>query len=163
MKIDSAVAVLGLLGALSPCLRAQTLSPLEVLGQAAGELFLIYTVLLYHSAYTVCYVYLCQWINETLGFGVALSHTANWTGTLPCGGWDCECVFNKPKGCCCVTAPLFQLEEATIMHLVDLWKNLQSLNNHIEEVIGNTVVLTNSLSAFIYYKSTCVFLLIVLF
>ncbi|KAI5099036.1 complement C1q-like protein 2 [Silurus meridionalis] len=95
MKV-AAVAVLGLLGALFPCLKAQTSSPLEILQQAA----------------------------------------ANWTGTLPCEGWDCECAFKKPKGCCCVASPLFQLEEKTFMRMVGLWKDLNSLNNQIEEVTG---------------------------
>ncbi|KAM9468594.1 cerebellin 18 [Clarias gariepinus] len=91
-----AVAVLGLLGALCPCLKAQTSTPLDIIRQAA----------------------------------------ANFTGTLPCGGWDCACTFKKPGGCCCVTAPLFQLEESTFTQMVGLWKDLQDLNNQIEEVTG---------------------------
>ncbi|MCJ8740177.1 hypothetical protein PDJAM_G00055920 [Pangasius djambal] len=109
MKI-AAVAVLGLLGALCPCLRAQGSSPLDTVWQAA----------------------------------------ANWTGTLPCGGWDCECAFRKPKGCCCVTAPLFQLEEATFMRMVGLWKDLHSLSNQIEEVTGTFTAPRAGLYSFSY-------------
>ncbi|KAK2831498.1 hypothetical protein Q7C36_016584 [Tachysurus vachellii] len=61
---------------------------------------------------------------------------ANWTGPLPCGGWDCDCVFSNSKGCCCVAVPVFQLEEATFMRLVGLWKDLNSLNNQIQEITG---------------------------
>ncbi|KAG7321799.1 hypothetical protein KOW79_014657 [Hemibagrus wyckioides] len=59
---------------------------------------------------------------------------ANWTGDLPCGGWDCDCVFRNSKGCCCVAVPLFQLEETTFMRMVDLWKDLNSLSNKIQEI-----------------------------
>ncbi|TSN57743.1 Complement C1q-like protein 4 [Bagarius yarrelli] len=61
---------------------------------------------------------------------------ANWTGTLPCGGWDCQCLFRNPKGCCCVAVPVFQLEEATFMRMMGLWKDLNSLNNKIQEITG---------------------------
>lgn len=66
------------------------------------------------------------------------SYTANWTRDLPCGGWDCDCVFRNSKGCCCVAVPLFQLEETTFMRMVDLWKDLNSLSNKIQEITGNT-------------------------
>ncbi|XP_051718516.1 cerebellin 18 [Ctenopharyngodon idella] len=58
----------------------------------------------------------------------------SWTGTLPCGGWDCECAFRSQQGCCCVAKPLFELEEATFIRLVGLWEGLSRLNSQIEEV-----------------------------
>lgn len=155
MKI-AAVAVLGLLGALCPCLRAQTRSPLNIVQQAAGELLLMYIAL------SICF-YFCLWINETWLLVLLFSHTANWTGTLPCGGWDCDCAFRKPKGCCCVSAPLFQLEEATFMRMMDLWKDLHSLNNQIKEITGNTHSYAHQfthLSIFSWWsKSKCFYLL----
>ncbi|XP_053503673.1 cerebellin 18 [Ictalurus furcatus] len=73
---------------------------------------------------------------------------ANWTGTLPCGGWDCECEFRKPKGCCCVAAPLFQLEEATFMRMVGLWNDLRNLSTQIEEVtVGHHVAFVATMVA----------------
>lgn len=63
--------------------------------------------------------------------------SVSWTGTLPCGGWDCECAFRSQQGCCCVAKPLFELEEATFIRLVGLWEGLSRLNSQIEEVTGS--------------------------
>ncbi|XP_072547853.1 cerebellin 18 [Salminus brasiliensis] len=72
----------------------------------------------------------------TTAWDIVRQSAANWTGVLPCGGWDCECEFRNPKGCCCVAGQLFQLEEATFMRMVGLWKGLTSLNEQIDEVTG---------------------------
>ncbi|XP_062873442.1 cerebellin 18 [Trichomycterus rosablanca] len=60
----------------------------------------------------------------------------NWTGSLPCEKWDCKCAYNKPRGCCCVAAPLFQLEESTFMRMVELRKDLNNLSGQIKNVTG---------------------------
>ncbi|XP_051521192.1 complement C1q-like protein 4 [Myxocyprinus asiaticus] len=58
----------------------------------------------------------------------------SWTGTLPCGQWDCECAFSRQRSCCCVAKQLSELEEATFIRLIGVWEGLSHLNSQIEEV-----------------------------
>ncbi|XP_076832580.1 cerebellin 18 [Brachyhypopomus gauderio] len=60
----------------------------------------------------------------------------NWTGSLPCGLWDCNCEFQQPKGCCCVSSALDQLLQATFTRMVSLWERLESLNQQIDLIAG---------------------------
>ncbi|KAL6471271.1 hypothetical protein MHYP_G00199210 [Metynnis hypsauchen] len=79
---------------------------------------------------------LCLRTEANTAWDLLRQSAANWTGNLPCGGWDCDCEFRKPKGCCCVARPLFELEEATFMRMVGLWEGLTDLNEQIDEVTG---------------------------
>ncbi|XP_036392509.1 cerebellin 18 [Megalops cyprinoides] len=70
-----------------------------------------------------------------------------WQGSLPCGNWDCECVFTRQRGCCCVANQLCALEETTFGRMVGIWQGLNQLDSDIEELTGGMkVAFTTSLS-----------------
>uniref|UniRef100_A0A9J8D2S4 Cerebellin 18 n=1 Tax=Cyprinus carpio carpio TaxID=630221 RepID=A0A9J8D2S4_CYPCA len=77
---------------------------------------------------------LCSRAEATTAFDLLRETAVSYTGSLPCGGWDCECAFRRQKSCCCVAQPLFDLEEATFMRMVGLWEGLSHLNSQIEEL-----------------------------
>ncbi|XP_066502967.1 cerebellin 18 [Hoplias malabaricus] len=79
---------------------------------------------------------LCFRTEATTAWDTLRQSAANWTSSLPCGDWDCDCEFKQPRGCCCVAGPLFQLEEATFKRMVSLWEGLSNLNEQIGEVTG---------------------------
>ncbi|XP_016360986.1 cerebellin 18 [Sinocyclocheilus anshuiensis] len=70
----------------------------------------------------------------TAAFDLLQQAAVSYTGSLPCGGWDCECAFGRQKSCCCIAQPLFELEEATFIRMVGLWEGLSHLNSQIEEL-----------------------------
>lgn len=90
---------------------------------------------------------LCSRTEATTAWDVLRLSAANFTGTLPCGGWNCDCEFRNPKGCCCVASQLSQLEEATFMRMVGLWTNLTGLTEQIDEIIvGHNIAFTATLA-----------------
>ncbi|XP_060929704.1 cerebellin 18 [Limanda limanda] len=60
-----------------------------------------------------------------------------YQGKLECGNWDCDCVFNRERGCCCGAKDLYQLEDNTFMRMMNLWQNLAELNSKVKAVTGN--------------------------
>ncbi|KAI4901364.1 hypothetical protein NFI96_014158 [Prochilodus magdalenae] len=97
---------------------------------------------------------LCQCLRTeaVITWDVVRQSAANWTGSLPCGEWDCECEFRKPKGCCCVAKPLFELEEATFMRMVGLWDKLTKLTQDIDDCMGGRNI---AFTAFMLPTSGC--------
>ncbi|XP_036379631.1 complement C1q-like protein 2 [Megalops cyprinoides] len=64
----------------------------------------------------------------------------SWQGQFPCDNWDCECVFKRQSGCCCVTQRMHTLEEQVFMRLKALWKELSYLEDSVTEVTGGLKV-----------------------
>ncbi|XP_077053507.1 cerebellin 18 [Siphateles boraxobius] len=86
---------------------------------------------------------LCSRSEAATAFDLLRETAVSWTGTLPCGGWDCECAFRRQQGCCCIANSLFELEEATFIRLVGLWEGLSHLNSQIEEdTVGSKIAFT---------------------
>ncbi|XP_016332343.1 complement C1q-like protein 4 [Sinocyclocheilus anshuiensis] len=77
---------------------------------------------------------LCLRAEATTAFDLLRETAVSYSGSLPCGGWDCECAFGRQKSCCCIAQPLFELEEATFTRMVGLWEGLSHLNSQIEEL-----------------------------
>uniref|UniRef100_A0A8C2Q3J0 Cerebellin 18 n=1 Tax=Cyprinus carpio TaxID=7962 RepID=A0A8C2Q3J0_CYPCA len=80
----------------------------------------------------------------TAAFDLLLQTAVSYTGSLPCGGWDCECAFRRQQSCCCVAQPLFDLEEATFIRMVGLWEGLSHLNSQIEELTAGCKISFNA-------------------
>ncbi|XP_030633898.1 cerebellin 18 [Chanos chanos] len=78
--------------------------------------------------------------DATSTFDLMRETAVSWPGSLPCGGWDCDCVFRRQRGCCCVAESVFALEEATFMRMVHMWESLSSLNDQLGELTGERKV-----------------------
>ncbi|XP_043115736.1 cerebellin 18 [Puntigrus tetrazona] len=70
----------------------------------------------------------------TTAFDILRQSAVSYAGSLPCGGWDCDCALKRQNGCCCIAQPLSDLEETTFMRMVGLWEELSNLNGQIDEL-----------------------------
>ncbi|CAG6006638.1 cerebellin 18 [Menidia menidia] len=55
-----------------------------------------------------------------------------WEGPLTCDKWDCNCTFNRQRGCCCAANEMYQIEEETFTRLKYLWSNIMTLNEKVK-------------------------------
>ncbi|XP_041949324.1 cerebellin-3-like [Alosa sapidissima] len=77
----------------------------------------------------------------------ALAGTVQVSGSLPCGGWDCECAFNRQRGCCCAARDFFNLEERVFTQMMGQWEALKQLNGQIQALAeGRQVAFTATLT-----------------
>ncbi|XP_071392008.1 cerebellin 18 [Centroberyx affinis] len=78
---------------------------------------------------------------EALSTYEIMKHAAlTYKGPLPCGDWDCDCAFNRQRGCCCVATQMYQLEEATFVRLVKLWQRLETLQTGVKAITENSQI-----------------------
>lgn len=64
-----------------------------------------------------------------LSTSLLLSHVAVSQGPLTCDNWDCECTFNRQRGCCCGANDMYQLEEKTFTRMTHLWHGVSELGD----------------------------------
>ncbi|AWO99318.1 putative caprin-2-like [Scophthalmus maximus] len=55
-----------------------------------------------------------------------------YAGSLPCDKWDCDCVFNRQRGCCCGANDFFKLEDDTFARITRLWRDISALNGRVQ-------------------------------
>uniref|UniRef100_A0A3Q4BTX9 C1q domain-containing protein n=1 Tax=Mola mola TaxID=94237 RepID=A0A3Q4BTX9_MOLML len=65
-----------------------------------------------------------------------------WTGRepLPCGKWDCNCTFNRQRGCCCAASDMYQIEEVTFSRIKRLWHDVSTLSSRVQELTAGVKV-----------------------
>ncbi|XP_061923195.1 cerebellin 18 [Entelurus aequoreus] len=51
--------------------------------------------------------------------------------TLTCGAWDCDCTFNRLRGCCCAANDLFRVEDETFRRLASLGDGITVLRGRV--------------------------------
>uniref|UniRef100_A0A8C4XC18 Cerebellin 18 n=1 Tax=Erpetoichthys calabaricus TaxID=27687 RepID=A0A8C4XC18_ERPCA len=59
-------------------------------------------------------------------------------GQLPCGGWDCNCAFQKKTGCCCGANQLSHLEDFLLDKLTYFDKQVGSQDVAFTALLGRT-------------------------
>ncbi|KAL2096599.1 hypothetical protein ACEWY4_008747 [Coilia grayii] len=62
----------------------------------------------------------------------------SFTGTLPCGDWDCDCAFRRQRGCCCVANDAVDLEDETISRMIHIWEGISQLTDQVSELTGDS-------------------------
>lgn len=63
--------------------------------------------------------------------------TVKWTEPLTCDKWDCNCTFNRQRGCCCAAGDMHQLEEETYTRMKSLWHDISALKSQVMEHSGD--------------------------
>ncbi|XP_071352799.1 cerebellin 18 [Trachinotus anak] len=63
-----------------------------------------------------------------------------WKGSLTCDKWDCNCTFNRQRGCCCGANDLYQVEEDTFMRIKYLWHDISTLNSRMQALTAGVKV-----------------------
>ncbi|KAG7223076.1 hypothetical protein INR49_015835 [Caranx melampygus] len=63
-----------------------------------------------------------------------------WEGPLTCDTWDCDCTFNRQRGCCCGANDLFQIEEDTFKRIANLWHNISTLNEKVYDLTASVKI-----------------------
>ncbi|TRY57339.1 hypothetical protein DNTS_024935 [Danionella cerebrum] len=70
----------------------------------------------------------------------------SWKGSLPCGGWSCECTYKQPS-CCCAADAVDQLEEQTFFRLMSIWSSMVDLQKLVDKnTAGRGVAFTATMS-----------------
>ncbi|XP_010869328.2 complement C1q-like protein 4 [Esox lucius] len=85
-------------------------------------------------------LFLCTSVKAQSAFDLMRDAAVAWSGALPCGNWDCDCVFKHQRGCCCVANQMSALEDNTFTRMVDIWEQLSQFNNGVLEVTGNNKI-----------------------
>ncbi|XP_051748779.1 cerebellin-3-like [Ctenopharyngodon idella] len=96
---------------------------------------------------SVCVTVVLFVTRETASVSPELQAAADaWQGSLPCGGWNCECAFRQ-QSCCCAAAQMDKLEEHIFNRLMNIWTGLLELEKHIMETAdGRMVAFTATMS-----------------
>ncbi|XP_053710882.1 complement C1q-like protein 4 [Synchiropus splendidus] len=77
---------------------------------------------------------------------------ALWRGEFPCANWDCKCAFSRARGCCCGIQELRELEDETLLRVVELSRSLSQLGDSMLKLMGKSRVV---FSAHLRPASTC--------
>ncbi|KAJ7990214.1 hypothetical protein DPEC_G00297990 [Dallia pectoralis] len=85
-------------------------------------------------------LFLCASVKAQSTFDLMRDAAVAWTGVLPCGKWDCDCAFQRQRGCCCVANQVSALEDSTFARMVDIWGQLAQFSDGVLEVTGNTKI-----------------------
>ncbi|XP_014836277.1 PREDICTED: cerebellin-2-like [Poecilia mexicana] len=59
-----------------------------------------------------------------------------WGVPLTCSKWDCDCPFNRQRGCCCAANEMHQVEEESFKRIKYLWEKVMSLNSRVNALSG---------------------------
>ncbi|XP_042270902.1 cerebellin 18 [Thunnus albacares] len=57
--------------------------------------------------------------------------------TLTCDKWDCNCTFNRQRGCCCAAPEMYQIEEDTFIRMTYLWNDISTLNDKVQALTAS--------------------------
>uniref|UniRef100_A0A3B4UE01 Cerebellin 18 n=1 Tax=Seriola dumerili TaxID=41447 RepID=A0A3B4UE01_SERDU len=68
------------------------------------------------------------------------SDALQWKGPLPCDKWDCNCTFNRQRGCCCGANDFYQVEEDTFIRIKYLWHDISTLNERVQALTAGVKV-----------------------
>lgn len=60
-------------------------------------------------------------------------------GPVTCDTWDCNCTFNRQRGCCCAANDMYQIEEDAFMRMTYLWHDISILGSRVQELAGKQV------------------------
>ncbi|XP_077422719.1 cerebellin 18 [Vanacampus margaritifer] len=55
----------------------------------------------------------------------------NLKETVTCDKWDCNCAFNRQRGCCCAANDMFQIEDDTFKRMTSLWDDISVLKSNV--------------------------------
>ncbi|XP_073696139.1 collagen alpha-2(VIII) chain-like [Garra rufa] len=96
---------------------------------------------------SVCVMLVLFVTRETASISQELQAAANaWQGSLPCGGWNCECAARQ-QSCCCAAAQIDELEEQMFTRLLNSFNALSELKTNIEQITAcRGVAFTASMS-----------------
>ncbi|KAL1274973.1 hypothetical protein QQF64_027787 [Cirrhinus molitorella] len=96
---------------------------------------------------SVCVMFVLFITRETASISPELQVAANaWQGSLPCGGWNCECAARQ-QSCCCAAAQMDELEEQMFTRLMNSFSALSELKTHIQQITAcREVAFTASMS-----------------
>lgn len=63
-----------------------------------------------------------------------------WDMSLTCSKWDCDCPFNRQRGCCCAANEMYQVEDESFDRIKCLWEKIMSLNSRVNALSGTPML-----------------------
>lgn len=60
-------------------------------------------------------------------------------GPVTCDTWDCNCTFNRQRGCCCAANDMYRIEEDAFRRMTYLWHDISILGSRVQELAGKQV------------------------
>ncbi|XP_061576215.1 cerebellin 18 [Cololabis saira] len=86
-------------------------------------------------------LFLCSRVEAQTASIEALKQAAlKWEGPLTCKKWDCDCTFNRQRGCCCGANEMYRIEEETFRRLGLLWHQIMTLNHRVQALTDDLKV-----------------------
>ncbi|XP_075906091.1 cerebellin 18 [Nelusetta ayraudi] len=85
-------------------------------------------------------LFLCGRVASQASTTDLLRDAALSQGPLTCVKWDCDCTFNRQRGCCCGANDMYQLEENAFTRMTLLWKDVSELGTRVEKLAAATKV-----------------------
>ncbi|KAM3616310.1 uncharacterized protein V6R79_015818 [Siganus canaliculatus] len=79
-------------------------------------------------------LFLCGHVEAQSTIELLKKAALEWEGTLTCAKWDCDCTFNRQRGCCCAANDLYKIEDDTFKRIKDLWHDISTVSHRVQEL-----------------------------
>uniref|UniRef100_A0A665V510 Cerebellin 18 n=1 Tax=Echeneis naucrates TaxID=173247 RepID=A0A665V510_ECHNA len=71
---------------------------------------------------------------------IPVGDTVQMKEPLTCYKWDCNCTFNRQRGCCCGANDLYKLEDETFMRIKYLWHDISAMSGKVNSLTAGVKV-----------------------